>query len=247
VIGLVPAAGKGQRLNLPYPKELYPIIREGRFKPVSQYIIENMVAAGVDHTVIVINESKHQLIGYFGDGSRFDCAISYVVQDPDSAVGGPSGGLAQALDSGYHLVHGKTVLFGMADTIIEPTEGLQAMFRPEHESAEIVLGLFATDFPQKFGMVDMGANGIVRRIVDKPSETDLTHMWGCILWKPRFTEYLRERLLADDITDFAGIVNAAIDSGFVAHGAVIADGTYVDVGTYEEISELREQARKHMR
>ena len=29
-IGLVPAAGKGVRLGLPYPKELYPIIRNNQ-------------------------------------------------------------------------------------------------------------------------------------------------------------------------------------------------------------------------
>ena len=31
LIGLIPAAGKGVRLGLPYPKELYPVIRENRY------------------------------------------------------------------------------------------------------------------------------------------------------------------------------------------------------------------------
>jgi UTP-glucose-1-phosphate uridylyltransferase len=68
LIGLIPAAGKGLRLRLPYPKELYPIIRDNRYKPISQFVLENLAAVPVEHIVFVINETKHQLIGYFGDG-----------------------------------------------------------------------------------------------------------------------------------------------------------------------------------
>lgn len=42
VIGLIPAAGKGMRLGLPYPKELYPIIRNNHFKPIAQYVLDNI-------------------------------------------------------------------------------------------------------------------------------------------------------------------------------------------------------------
>ncbi|MEZ4555370.1 MAG: hypothetical protein R2851_07410 [Caldilineaceae bacterium] len=45
IIGLIPAAGKGMRLGLPYPKELYPVIRDNRYKPVSQFVVDNMIAA----------------------------------------------------------------------------------------------------------------------------------------------------------------------------------------------------------
>ena len=53
-IALVPAAGKGLRLSLPYPKELYPIIRENRYKPVSQFVLDSLVASGIQHIVFVI-------------------------------------------------------------------------------------------------------------------------------------------------------------------------------------------------
>ena len=33
---------------------------------------------------------------------------------------------------------------------------------------------------------------VVTAIVDKPAQTDLTEMWGCIIWRPRFTEHLHE-------------------------------------------------------
>jgi len=70
--------------------------------------------AGVQHVVIVINETKHQMIGYFGSGRRFGCKISYVYQEQTVAEGkSTSPGLAHALDSAYHLSKGKTVFFGI--------------------------------------------------------------------------------------------------------------------------------------
>ena len=124
-VGLIPAAGKGIRLGLPYPKELYPVIRDNRYKPVSQFILENMLSAGLKHIVFVINETKSQLIGFFGSGRRFNCQISYVFQEPlDANDNSTSPGLADALDSAYHLTRGKTVYFGMADTIIHPLDVL---------------------------------------------------------------------------------------------------------------------------
>src|SRR5512146_2735322 len=108
IIGLIPAAGKGVRLGLPYPKELYPVIRNNHYKPISQFVLTNMTVAGVQHIVFVINETKHQLIGYFGDGHRFGCHVSYVVQETvESQDKSTSPGLAHALDSAYHLVQSR--------------------------------------------------------------------------------------------------------------------------------------------
>ena len=125
IIGLIPAAGKGVRLGLPYPKELYPVIRDNHYKPVSQFVVDNLTAAGLQHIVFVVNETKHQLVGYFGSGQRFDCHISYVVQESmngNSVHDSTSPGLAHALDSAYHLTKGMTVCFGMADTIMQPID-----------------------------------------------------------------------------------------------------------------------------
>ena len=52
LIGLIPAAGKGVRLGLPYPKELYPVIRENRYKPIAQFVLDNL-AAGLTTDEIV--------------------------------------------------------------------------------------------------------------------------------------------------------------------------------------------------
>jgi len=68
-IGLMPAAGKGVRLALPYPKELYPVIRDNRYRPLPSTCWTTF-CGGVRHCVFVVNDTKHQLIGYFGGGRR---------------------------------------------------------------------------------------------------------------------------------------------------------------------------------
>jgi glucose-1-phosphate thymidylyltransferase len=238
-IGLIPAAGQGVRLGLPYPKELYPIIRDNRYKPVSQFVLDNMVASGVKEIVFVINETKHQLMGYFGDGRRFDCAIAYAVQERNGSTDqSTSPGLAHALDSAYHLVRNRTVFFGMADTIMEPGDVFAQAWRSAQDDDDVLLILFPTTRPEKFGMVRMDAGGRVQEIVDKPRQTELTEMWGAIIWRPSFTEHLHHCVRGRGISDFARILNDAIASGMRMRGLSVEQASYIDLGTYDEIREL---------
>jgi len=244
-VGLVPAAGRGVRLGLPYPKELYPIIRQNRYKPVSQFVLDNLVVSGIGHVVFVINETKHQLVGYFGDGTRFGCNISYVVQESSAVEGqSTSPGLAHALDSAYHLIRDRTVFFGMADTVMEPQDVFARAWASADGHDDVVTVLFPTNRPEKFGMVRMDGASRVIEIVDKPRETSLTLMWGCIIWRPRFTEHLHDSVRRHGTSDFASILNDAIARGMKVRAFPVVDGSYMDLGTFEEIRELDRTLRQ---
>ena len=245
LIGLIPAAGRGVRLGLPYPKELYPVIRNNHYKPISQFVVDNLANAGLEHIVFVVNDTKHQLMGYFGSGQRFKCHISYVVQEMvEGKTNSTSPGLAHALDSAYHLTTGKTVFFGMADTLMQPADVFARSYEAASPLDDVILSLFTTNRPEKFGMVKMDKDSRVLEIVDKPGKTDLTEMWGCIIWRPAFTEYLHECVTGEGISDFAKIMNNAIDNGMKIRGVHMVDGTYIDLGTYEEIADLDRKYRE---
>ena len=244
LIGLIPAAGKGVRLGLPYPKELYPVIRNNHYKPISQFVVDNLTNAGLQHIVFVVNETKHQLMGYFGSGQRFGCNISYVVQEVvEGKTKSTSPGLAHALDSAYHLTSGKTVFFGMADTLMQPADVFARVYQSSTATDDVVLALFTTSRPEKFGMVRTDAENKVIEIVDKPKQTDLTEMWGCILWRPRFTEFLHKHV-QQGVADFAVIMNNAIHEGYQFRGVHFPNGLYIDLGTYDEIMELDRRFRE---
>jgi hypothetical protein len=68
-------------------------------------------------------------------------------------------------------------------------------------------------------------------------------MWGCIIWRPRFTEYLHECVKRHGISDFALIMNSAIRDGLLFRGVHMAGEPYIDLGTYEEILELDRRYR----
>ena len=245
LIGLIPAAGKGVRLGLPYPKELYPVIRNNHYKPISQFIVDNMTNAGLNHVVFVVNDTKHQLMGYFGSGQRFNCNISYVVQEVvEGKTKSTSPGLAHALDSAYHLTKGKTVFFGMADTLMQPGDVFGQAYQAASPDDDAILVLFTTTRPEKFGMVRMDGDNRILEIVDKPAETELSEMWGCIIWRPRFTEYLHKCVLEEGVSDFARIMNDALAAGMKFRGVHMQEGTYIDLGTYEEIADLDRKYRE---
>ena len=92
-------------------------------------------------------------------------------------------------------------------------------------------------------MVRMDEDGRVQEIDDKPLQTDLTEMWGCIIWRPRFTEYLHESV-CNGIGDFAMIMNKALADGMQFRGVAMPAGTYIDLGTYEEIIEMDHHFRE---
>jgi glucose-1-phosphate thymidylyltransferase len=174
-----------------------------------------------------------------GDGHRFGCNISYVVQElTENQNKSTSPGLANALDSAYHLIKDKTVFFGMADTIMQPNNVFQDAYQASLASDDVILILFSTEHPEKFGMVRTDNKDQVVEIIDKPSTTDLKNMWGGIIWRPRFTDHLHECVSQKGISDFAYIMNNAIQKGFQFRGFTVVEGVYIDLGTYEEIMEF---------
>jgi len=158
------------------------------------------------------------------------------VQDYHNNSLSTSPGLAHALVSAYHLVRGKTVLFGMPDTIMSPTNAFQIGLNALNTGCDMILCLFPTQHPDKFGMVSIKVDGQVLQIVDKPQATKLIYMWGCIIWRPNFTEYLYSKVRKEDNGDFADIINQAISDGFKVNSVKFADGKFVDFGTFEQIT-----------
>jgi glucose-1-phosphate thymidylyltransferase len=236
-IGLIPAAGRGLRMGLPFPKELFPILEEGFYQPVAHFTVDRIIKADVSHIVFVINETKQQLIKYFGNGENYNCNISYVVQDMKKSFQdeSTSPGLAHALDAAYHLTKHKSVCFGMADTIMHPAMTFQAGYQSVENDTDVILCLFKTCQPEKFGMGRFDdLSGEVFTIIDKPSLTDLKWMWGSIIWGPKFTDLLHHQVDKQNNADFASILNKAISSGLNVKAVKFEDGQFIDIGTYDD-------------
>jgi glucose-1-phosphate thymidylyltransferase len=229
-IGLIPAAGKGSRLGLPFSKELYPVPYRNEYFPIILNNILSLKKIGVLEIVIIINPKKNDILNFLGNGSRWDVKIDYVIQE--DAVSLPN-----ALSQAWNLIEGKIVYFLMADTIIEPDDFLSRFEIQLDESYEISLGCFITDNPEKFATLSM-ENGIVNFIEEKNKYSTNNIMWGFWRWKPDFTPNLfnavknynnfdREQTLSEIITD-------QVETGKV-QGILLNQYKYWDFGTHDEI------------
>lgn len=244
LVGIIPAAGKGMRLA-PFPcaKELFPIgfqdypVKgqiEKRPKVVSQYIIENMVEAGVRRLLIIVGQGKQDVVEYYGDGSRFGLQIAYLYQERLD-------GMPSAINLARPWIGNATVVFGMPDTIIRPVTSLKSLVDEHlHSGADLSLGLFATDRPHKFGMVEIDEQHNVVSTIDKPKLSSLKYMWGTCCWSGRFTNLLNEFLSRHDAggkeTVLGDVFNAALAGGLNVRGLPTPEGRYIDIGTADELN-----------
>jgi glucose-1-phosphate thymidylyltransferase len=249
LFGVIPAGGRGIRLApYPGPKELFPIgwqpyTLEGqvhrRPKVISQYVVEGMVQAGVSRILMIVGEHKYDLLRYYGSGERLGVHISYLFQEDPR-------GMVHAIDLAYPWTRGGRVVFGMPDTILYPHDALSRLLdHHRNHAAGLTLGLFATNRPEKFGMVEVDGTGRVVYHVDKPRHTNLKLMWGCAVWEPAFTELIHE-IRNTEAQEHRGrelvlgdAIDAALARGMPVAGYQFANGFYVDIGTYDEIIEAQ--------
>ncbi|AKG24769.1 dTDP-glucose pyrophosphorylase [Calothrix sp. 336/3] len=246
VVGLLPAGGQATRISpLPLSKELYPIGFQdfgetSRYRPkvVSQYLLEKMRLAGIQNTYFILRPGKWDIPGYFGDGSIIDMNIGYLIMNLPY-------GVPFTLDQAYTFIQDKIVALGFPDILFQPENAYTKILqRLTTNQVDIVLGLFPTDKPQKAGMVDFDERGKVRQIIEKPKETNLKYMWGIAVWQPSFTEFLHNYLIPIKQQNnlpqmpeipIGDVIKAAITHGLKVEAEVFIDGSYLDIGTPDDL------------
>ncbi len=242
VIGLVPAAGRADRLGaLPCSKEIFPlgfVADDGgapRPKPACGHLLESFACAGVHRAFILLRKGKWDIPELLGDGSAFGLPLAYLAFDPTASV-------PETLDRAYPFAAEATVALGFPDIIVEP----QAVFRPllqrlEQSGAQVVLGLFPTDQSWKADMVELDEHDHAQRIVIKQAETPLRFTWSIAVWGPEFSRYLHDFVSADRNTPGANetyvgdVIQAAIDDEMTVLGVRFEDGSFIDIGTPEDL------------
>jgi glucose-1-phosphate thymidylyltransferase len=248
LIGIIPAAGKATRIApLPGSKELFPVgftetVMENKPrrypKVVSQYLLENMIAAGARRIFFVLSDGKWDIPRYYGDGRRLGASLAYLIVE--QMVGMP-----YTINMAYPWVRGATVVFGMPDTIFTPADAYtQLLERHFSSGADLTLGLFHTGQPWRFGMVDFDPHGRVLQCIDKPAQTKLQYLWGNACWGPRFTELLNQRLeailtgpvLQREVV-LGDFFQVAIEDGLNVQSVAFDDGQYVDIGSPQELED----------
>lgn len=240
VIALLPAGGQATRLSpLPLSKELYPIgfrsDHDGKLKPkvVGHYLLEKMRQAGIQKAFWILRPGKWDIPAYFGDGTMLDMHLAYLT------IHVPYG-VPYTLDQAFPFVQHAIVALGFPDILFQPVNAYQQVLqRLRVGQADVVLGLFPTAQHWKAGMVEVDAAGLVRQIIEKPPQTDLTYMWAIAVWTPRFTQFLHQYLAShrpEVELPIGNVIQAGLAAGLVVEAERFAEGSYLDVGTPEDLA-----------
>ena len=159
--GIVLAGGTGSRLaplTLGTSKHLLPIYD----KPMIYYPLSVLMLAKIKDVLIISNElflSQYRRL--FGTGQNFGMNISYTSQSrPD--------GIPSALNLGAEFSEGESVALILGDNIIYGP-GLSSKLISASLSSDGAT-IFASQVknPRAFGVVDVGPNGEVLQITEKP-------------------------------------------------------------------------------
>lgn len=233
MIGIIPAAGAGQRIQpLGCSKELLPVgsrVLEGveRPKAVSEYLVERMIAAGADQICMVISAEKTDIIEYYAERD-YAAEIFYVVQRAPR-------GLCDALFHAEPFArHHDCVLIGLPDTVWFPENAYLPALATSEAPCNLVL--FPVDEPSAFDAVVCDDQGYVQAVLVKSRDagTKTNWIWGAVTATGETFHQLRllweSRHRADEY--LGHLLNAFMAAGNVVRGRFSGE-SYIDVGTLE--------------
>ncbi len=241
MIGIIPAAGAGQRIQpLACSKELLPVgsrTVDGvqRPKAVSEYLVERMIAAGVDRICMVISAEKSDIVRYYAE-RNYAAEIFYVVQQKPA-------GLCDALFRAEPFVKDdEAVLIGLPDTIWFPENAYRLAVKQDEG---VTLVLFPVPNPSVFDAVVSDEQGYVEKVEVKQLNPRSHWVWGAVTARGaayRALKYLWDARHRED--EYLGhLLNAYIEAGNPVR-AISAGEHYMDVGTLEGYHAAQDYLRR---
>lgn len=217
---MILAAGLGTRmrpLTEHTPKPLLPVAG----KPLLEYHIERLVAAGISELVINVSHLGQQIIDYCGDGSQWGASIQFSAEPEPLET---AGGIVQALpllgDEPFLVVNGDIWTDYPLERLCER--------RLARAGAHLVMVANPAQHPQGDFLLD--DQGLLQ---ERPQGRVGLTFSGIGLYSAEFFAELSEAKTA-----LRPLFMAAIQRGRLA--GEFYEGAWQDIGTPERLAELNE-------
>lgn len=220
---IINAGGKGTRLD-PFTRVLpKPLIPVGNM-PIIEHIMNEYESYGCDEFHVIVNYKKELMKAYFADNENHYNIIWY----DESSPLGTGGGLS--------LLKGKfreTVFFANCDALLTANYERMLDFHKENDNVITMIGAYKNiNIP--YGVVDIGINGIVEDMREKPLISFLANT-GIYIIEPEVIEEMED----DVAVGFPDVIENQRKRGKKVAVFPVAENDWMDMGQLPELEKMR--------
>ena len=231
---ILPAAGKGTRLNLPYPKEILRFNKEKALIDSSFDLFDGLPRNKVEF-VVVINEDKTEIVKYLAKyKSRYDICFTY--QNPDEIE------YTGAIKSAKHLF-GENNIVLLPDTLLTLPKDVSLAQTVQHHLDKYEFAfLFKPETDKQMlmtkGCVQLDENMRVLAYEDKPSDNifKFNGYWCSFAFKKGAFDECIAFMEQSTLNVEKSTVQIRDTPIFKSKAIQVED--YKDLGTWEEIAKI---------
>lgn len=206
------AGGEGKRihpLGINKPKAMFELMG----KPLIQFVVENLKAAGITDLIIVTGPNQEQIKNHFGDGSDFDVKIRYTFQEKPIGQANAVQTAEPYIDSPFFVLN--------ANDIFEVELLTRVIARVEESNAKLVLVGRQVAEPWRFGVMRLEGDKLVGVIEKPPAGTEPSNVAvvGVYFFAPDIFQCIHDTPLGDTDDQYERAYQKLIDQGV---------GTYIE-------------------
>ena len=222
---VVLAAGEGVRLQpLTFTRPKHMISIGG--KPVLEHCLNAIKACGINHVAIVVHYMAEVIRRHFGSGEKFGLKIEYVEQPSVLGTGNAAGTVEPFVEDDFVLVYG--------DLLFTPEALKRVLDLHGTKRPAATLAVVPVDKPEDYGVVELGEDGSVKRIVEKPAHGEAPSNManaGLYVFSTEIFEKIRKIKASSrgewEVTD---AIELLIEEGKPVFAVNIARTDWLDIG-----------------
>jgi glucose-1-phosphate thymidylyltransferase len=216
---------------------------DGKTRVASSFLLESFRKTKAQKTFVILRKGKWDIPEYLLDGRASGMPLAYIVSESTD-------GVPYTLNKAYPFVQNNIILLGFPDILFEPLDAFnQLIVQQQVTGADLVLGLFKTDKPEKADMIAFDSDGGLQDIIIKPKQSSLIYTWIMAVWTPKFTQFMFDHLnhikpeTADNTNELhiGDVVRAAIKADIKTSYLQFDAGSFLDIGTPAELKKIKNQ------
>ena len=236
--GIILAGGSGTRLypaTLAINKQLLPIYD----KPMIYYPLSVLLLAGAQEILIITTpEDQPGFKRLLGDGSQLGVRFEYIVQpSPD--------GLAQAYILGEEFVGGEPSVMVLGDNIFFGQNFSQMLRSADSRPHGATVFGYPVQDPERYGVVELGANGKVLGIEEKPKKPKSNYaITGLYFYDGKASEYAKTLKPSErGELEITALNQVYLDAGDLNVELLGRGFAWLDTGTHDSLIQAGELVR----